>query len=52
MSTGRSVRIDELIREKIESGQKFKADDMIAIQLDTIDVFARRMIPYVTKIAG
>ena len=52
MSTGRSVRIDELIREKIESGQKFKADDMIAIQLDTIDVFARRMIPYVTKLAG
>ena len=52
MSTGRSVRIDELIRDKIESGQKFKADDMISIQLDTVDVFARRMIPYVTKLAA
>ena len=48
MSTGRAVRIDELIREKIASGQKFKAQDMIDIQLDTVDVFARRMIPYVT----
>ena len=51
MSTGRSVRIDEMIREKIASGQKFTAEDMIAIQMDTIDVFARRMIPYVTKLS-
>mmetsp|Transcript_34881 Transcript_34881/g.45925 ORF Transcript_34881/g.45925 Transcript_34881/m.45925 type:complete len:102 (-) Transcript_34881:1015-1320(-) len=31
MTTGRAVRIDELIREKIASGKKFTADDMIAI---------------------
>ena len=31
MSTGRSVRIDEMIRQGIESGKKFTADDMIAI---------------------
>ena len=31
MSTGRSVRIDEMIRQGIDSGKKFTADDMIAI---------------------
>ena len=32
MSTGRSVRIDELIREGIDSGKKFTHQDMIDIQ--------------------
>ena len=30
MSTGRSIRIDELIREGIENGHKFTPEDMIA----------------------
>lgn len=51
MSTGRSVRIDELIREGIESGKKFTPQDMIAIQQDTVDVFARNMRPTVVQLA-
>jgi len=51
MSTARAVRIDELIKEGIAAGRKFTAEDMIAIQQDTVDVFARRMVPTVTKIA-
>lgn len=51
MSPGRSIRIDELIREGIMNGKKFTAEDMIAQQLDTIDVFARNMRPTVVKLA-
>ena len=51
MSTGRSIRIDELISEGIKNGHKFNADDMIKFQLDTVDVFARNMLPHVVKIA-
>jgi len=51
MSTGRSVRIDELIREGIAAGHKFTPQDMIDIQLDNIDVFARNMRPNIVKIA-
>jgi len=43
MSSGRSIRIDELIREGIANGHKFTPEDMIAYQLDTVDVFARNM---------
>ena len=45
------MRIDEYIREGIASGKKFDADDMIELQLDTIDVFARDMAPTVVKLA-
>ena len=45
MSTGRSIRIDELIREGIEKGHKFTSEDMIEFQLDNVDVFARNMLP-------
>ena len=51
MSTARSVRIDELIREGIKAGKKFSPQDMIDIQQDTVDVFARNMIPNVVRIA-
>ena len=52
MSTARAVRIDELIRQGIAEGKKFTAEDMIEIQLDTVDVFARRMVSTVVKLAG
>ena len=48
--TGRSIRIDELIREGIADGKKFTPEDMIAYQLDNVDVFARNMRPYVVRI--
>lgn len=51
MSPGRSIRIDELIREGIKDGKKFSAQDMIDFQLDTVDVFARNMLPTVVKLA-
>ena len=51
MSTGRSVRIDEMISNAINDGKKLTADDMIAMQLDTVDVFARRLRPYVVSIS-
>jgi len=50
MTTGRSVRIDELISEGIAQGKKFTPEDMTEMQLDTVDVFARRMRPYIVKI--
>lgn len=51
MSPARSVRIDELIRQGIASGKKFTAQDMVEIQHDLTDVFARRMLPNVVKLA-
>lgn len=51
MSTGRAVRIDEIIREGIEAGKKFTPEDMIAIQSDTVDVFARNQVPTVVALA-
>ena len=50
MATGRSVRIDELIREGIDNGKKFTPEDMIAFQQDSVDVFARNMIPTVVAL--
>ena len=50
MSTGRSVRIDELIREGIKDGKKFTPEDMIAYQQDSVDVFARNMLPNVVQL--
>ena len=51
MATGRSIRIDELIRDGIAKGKKFTPEDMIEFQLDNMDVFARNMIPRVVKIS-
>ena len=51
MATGRSIRIDELIREGIAQGKKFTPEDMVAFQQDNMDVFARNMQPLVVKIA-
>ena len=51
LTTARAVRIDEMIREKIESGKKMTAEDMLEIQLDYTDVFARKMVPYIVTLA-
>lgn len=45
MSTGRSVRIEEMIVEGITLGKKFTAEDMVTMMQDTIDVQARRVKP-------
>lgn len=41
----RAIRIDEIIRTGIKEGKKFTAQDMVDIQQDTTDVFARQVVP-------
>ena len=51
MSTGRAMRIDEMIREGIASGHKFTVRDMTAIQQDDTDVIARDLTPTLLSLA-
>jgi len=48
--TARSARIQELIEEQINRGQKFTVEDMKRIQLDTVDIYARDNIDKILKI--
>lgn len=41
VNTGRSVRIDELISQQIQAKKKFDHLDMLRIQGDLVDVYAR-----------
>ena len=46
------IRIDEILRAGIESGQKFTLADMGAIQQDVVDIIvARRMTPKIILIS-
>ena len=47
---GRCERADEVITEKIKSGHKFTLDDMNKMQLDTVDVPTRQMLPKMLKL--
>lgn len=49
-STGRAVRIVELIEQGIAAGKKFDENDMIDMQQDEVDVFARGLAPQIVKI--
>ena len=51
-SPARMIRIDEMLREGIESGKKFTLKDMGDIQQDVVDVVARRMTPMVISICS
>ena len=50
-SPGRTLRIDEILREGVAAGKKFTLEDLGAIQQDVIDVVARRMTPKIVEIA-
>ena len=50
ISTPRSIRIDEMIRDRIEHDEKFIVEDMTEIQQDLVDVYARDTAPLLTKI--
>ena len=50
VNTARAVRIDEMIREKINSGKKLDAKDMVDMQQDMVDVVARDLVPSVVKV--
>lgn len=42
----RSLRISEMINDKIQSGKKINAKDMMEIQTDTLDIQARDSLKY------
>ena len=43
--TSRAARIDEMILEYLNKGQKISVDNMITMQGDTLDVLAREVVP-------
>jgi penicillin amidase len=51
ISTGRSLRIQEVIEKGIREGKKFDAQDMVNLQQDMVDVIARDLKPHIIKIA-
>ena len=52
VSTPRSIRITEMIKEQIKNEEKFIVEDMTEIQQDLTDVFARDSVPLMIKIAS
>jgi len=44
------LRITELINEALSRGHKLDFIDMLTIQNDTLDVFARDIAPLISKI--
>ncbi|KRX07979.1 hypothetical protein PPERSA_10614 [Pseudocohnilembus persalinus] len=48
-STARASRIDEMIRQKIESKKKIGVKDMMEMQRDTVDIFAEKVLPQMIK---
>lgn len=52
MSTSRSLRIDEVLRGMINSGQKISFEDMIALQQDVHDINARLLKPLIIELAS
>lgn len=49
-STGRAIRLKELIENGIKSGKRFDEKDMIDMQNDEVDVFARELAPQIVHI--
>lgn len=48
--TGRAIRLREIIEKGIKEGHKFTAQDMIDMQMDEMDVFARELTPHIISI--
>lgn len=51
VSTGRSLRLIEIIEDAIKEGRKMTPEDMVEFQSDLTDVIARAMTPHITSIA-
>lgn len=47
--TGRSFRLDNLVRDKIAKGDKFNINTMIEMQLDYKDDFIAEVLPNLLK---
>lgn len=52
MSTGRSQRIDEVLKTLVSSGEKITPADMQALQQDVHDINARNLKPAILSLAG
>ena len=50
ITTSRASRIQELIEEAIQKGRKLGVDDMMEMQMDTVDVYARDLAPKMMNI--
>jgi penicillin G amidase len=50
IATGRSIRINEMIEEGLAAGKKFTASDMVEMQQDMTDVYARDLVKHIIKI--
>ena len=51
IATGRSLRLVQIIEDGIKAGKKFTSQDMINMQMDYLDVFARELTPHIVQIA-
>lgn len=49
-NTGRISRIESIVEKKLQSGEKFTEQDMMAMQLDTQDYFAVLIIPKMVQL--
>lgn len=49
-SPARALRVDEILREGIAAGKKFNIADMAEMQIDVVDVIARRVAPKIVEI--
>lgn len=50
IATGRSIRISEMIEDGLSAGKKFTAQDMVEMQQDMTDVFARDLVKHIIKV--
>ena len=48
--TARAVRANEILKEKIKNGELMDEHDMMKMQTDTVDVFARDLLPLMIKL--
>lgn len=51
ITSARASRIREMIEEFISKGEKIGVEEMMEMQKDTVDVYARDMMPKVVRIA-
>jgi acyl-homoserine lactone acylase PvdQ len=49
-STARAQRLHHFIASKIKEGHKFSVKDNLAMQTDTMDVHAQRLVPHILKV--
>lgn len=51
ISTGRSLRLIEIIEDNIKRGKKMSRQDMVDMQMDFVDVIARELSKHIVNVA-